>query len=144
MLERAGAVIYTPRERDWQKNEVLVDNDNGRGYVEDDGQFATMGGESNEPMVKLLDTYEAMATKIAGDRGISGAKATRSFINSWTDVSATKDLTSSMIDEGSGQESDPRDNPQEHGQQVLRRALRKQRLDQECHEEWMQHRGSCR
>lgn len=38
MLERAGAVIYTPRERDWQKNEVLVDNDNGRGYVEDDGR----------------------------------------------------------------------------------------------------------
>ncbi len=38
MLERAGAVVYTPRERDWQKNEVLVDNDNGRGYVEDDGR----------------------------------------------------------------------------------------------------------
>lgn len=38
MLERAGAIVYTPRERDWQKNEVLVDNDNGRGYVEDDGR----------------------------------------------------------------------------------------------------------
>ena len=38
MLERAGAVVYTPRERDWQKNEVLVDNDNVRGYVEDDGR----------------------------------------------------------------------------------------------------------
>ncbi|WP_274939726.1 BMP family protein [Chordicoccus furentiruminis] len=70
------------------------------GYATTNGQFATMGGESNEPMVKLLDTYEAMATKIAGDRGISGAKATRSFVNSWTDVSATKDLTSSMIDNG--------------------------------------------
>ena len=27
MLENAGAIIYTPRERDWQKNEVIVDND---------------------------------------------------------------------------------------------------------------------
>src|SRR5574344_946169 len=27
MLERSGAVVYTPRERDWQKNEVIVDND---------------------------------------------------------------------------------------------------------------------
>lgn len=28
MLERAGATVFTPRERDWQKNEVIVDNDN--------------------------------------------------------------------------------------------------------------------
>lgn len=27
MLENAGAVTYTPRERDWQRNEVIVDND---------------------------------------------------------------------------------------------------------------------
>ena len=27
MLERAGAVVFTPRERDWQKAEVIVDND---------------------------------------------------------------------------------------------------------------------
>ena len=27
MLEDAGAIIYSPRERDWQKNEVIVDND---------------------------------------------------------------------------------------------------------------------
>lgn len=27
MLENAGAVVYTPRERDWQRNEVIVDND---------------------------------------------------------------------------------------------------------------------
>lgn len=28
MLEKAGATIFTPRERDWQRNEVIVDNDN--------------------------------------------------------------------------------------------------------------------
>ncbi len=27
MLEQAGAVVFTPRERDWQRNEVIVDND---------------------------------------------------------------------------------------------------------------------
>lgn len=27
MLEKAGAIVFTPRERDWQKNEVIVDND---------------------------------------------------------------------------------------------------------------------
>lgn len=30
MLENAGAVVFTPRERDWQRNEVIVDN-NSRG-----------------------------------------------------------------------------------------------------------------
>lgn len=38
MLERAGAVVYTPRERDWQRNEVIVDNDAEKGYVEDNGR----------------------------------------------------------------------------------------------------------
>ena len=28
MLENAGANVFTPRERDWQRNEVIVDNDN--------------------------------------------------------------------------------------------------------------------
>lgn len=28
MLEKAGAIVFTPRERDWQKNEIIIDNDN--------------------------------------------------------------------------------------------------------------------
>ena len=28
MLQNAGAVVFTPRERDWQKQEIIVDNDN--------------------------------------------------------------------------------------------------------------------
>lgn len=28
MLENAGAVVFSPRERDWQKQEIIVDNDN--------------------------------------------------------------------------------------------------------------------
>ena len=27
MLENAGATVFTPRERDWQKNEIIIDND---------------------------------------------------------------------------------------------------------------------
>ena len=41
MLENAGAVVYTPRERDWQANCVIVDNDKcvyGSKYVEQDGR----------------------------------------------------------------------------------------------------------
>ncbi len=35
MLEKAGAVVFTPRERDWQKEEVIVDNDGmRRNYIE--------------------------------------------------------------------------------------------------------------
>ena len=35
MLENAGAVVFTPRERDWQKEEIIVDNDGSkRNYVE--------------------------------------------------------------------------------------------------------------
>ena len=36
MLENAGAIVYTPRERDMQKNEVIVDNDykNASVYLE--------------------------------------------------------------------------------------------------------------
>ncbi|MBE6280695.1 MAG: xanthan lyase [Bacteroides sp.] len=34
MLEKAGAVVFTPRERDWQRHEVIVDNDGNGTYQE--------------------------------------------------------------------------------------------------------------
>lgn len=43
MLENAGACVFTPRERDWQKNEVIVDNDTPEAsgqYTETNGKFA--------------------------------------------------------------------------------------------------------
>ena len=70
------------------------------GYTTEDGKFAVTGGQSNDPMVKLMDTYEAMAIQVASDRGIEDAEATRAFVDSWTDVSATKDRIASMIDNG--------------------------------------------
>lgn len=46
MLENAGAVVFTPRERDWKKNEVIVDN-GGRGYVEDSGKETWKTAQEN-------------------------------------------------------------------------------------------------
>ncbi|MBO5187601.1 MAG: xanthan lyase [Prevotella sp.] len=43
MLENAGAVVFTPRERDWQKNEIIVDNDDfarGTNYIEINSQYS--------------------------------------------------------------------------------------------------------
>ena len=38
MLQNAGAVVFTPRERDWQRNEFIVDNDTPEtGYSETNG-----------------------------------------------------------------------------------------------------------
>lgn len=35
MMEKAGAIVFSPRERSWQKNEVIVDNDTkSSGYKE--------------------------------------------------------------------------------------------------------------
>lgn len=47
MLENAGAVVFTPRERDWQKNEVIVDNDmgdNDGAYQEVDSKYEWESG----------------------------------------------------------------------------------------------------
>jgi hypothetical protein len=41
MLQNAGAVVFTPRERDWQRNEFIVDNDTPEtGYSETNGHNA--------------------------------------------------------------------------------------------------------
>lgn len=36
MLENSGAVVFTPRERDWQTEEIIIDNGSG-GYQETNG-----------------------------------------------------------------------------------------------------------
>lgn len=43
MLENAGAVVLLPRERDFQKNEVIVDNDSGNGFYSETGPWADSG-----------------------------------------------------------------------------------------------------
>lgn len=43
MLENAGAVVYTPRERNWQNNEVVIDNDAPEkdGLYKEEGRWHT-------------------------------------------------------------------------------------------------------
>ena len=45
MLEKAGAIVFSPRERDWQDHEAVIDNDtrrsaDGSRYVETNGLYA--------------------------------------------------------------------------------------------------------
>lgn len=45
MLEKAGGVVFTPRERDWQKNEIVIDNDRIHSYqCEADGKITLAMG----------------------------------------------------------------------------------------------------
>ena len=69
------------------------------GYATENGNFAVMGGESNGPMVQLMDTYDAAAKAVCEERGIEFT-TTRSFVNTWTDVSSTKSMADQMIDNG--------------------------------------------
>lgn len=69
------------------------------GYATENGNFAVMGGESNAPMVKLMDTYDAAAKAVCEERGLEFT-TTRSFVNTWSDVSATKAMADQMIDNG--------------------------------------------
>ncbi|MCR5820471.1 MAG: hypothetical protein K6F94_05960 [Bacteroidaceae bacterium] len=49
MLENSGAIVFSPRERDWQRNEVIVDNDlpikDGK-YLEANGRHLWAMGDS--------------------------------------------------------------------------------------------------
>ncbi len=47
MLENAGAIVLMPKERDWNLNEVIVDNDTNRdGYKEYNGRYSWEKGDS--------------------------------------------------------------------------------------------------
>jgi hypothetical protein len=60
MLEHAGAVVYTPRERDTQRREVIVDNDqpnrHGR-YIEQGSKKATWQTADGKGFAHVRSTY---------------------------------------------------------------------------------------
>ncbi len=70
------------------------------GEVSPKGQFATIGGFPNDAMEKLLDVYEHVSVDRAKARGLSGAKATRAYANSWDNVALGKQMGESMIANG--------------------------------------------
>ena len=61
MLENAGAVVFTPRERDWQPHEAIVDNDtpraNGSIYYEDNNRRSPWQTTSNTGFAYRRATY---------------------------------------------------------------------------------------
>lgn len=59
MLERAGAYVYTPRERDTQVHEVLVDNDtpNGSVYLEKNSRKAHWQQAASKGFAYYKQTY---------------------------------------------------------------------------------------
>ena len=73
MLEKAGANVFMPRERDWQRNEVIVDNDDSQkpNYVETNTmsrwQNAEVAGFSwkQETYVDGDNPFEAGTTRMA-------------------------------------------------------------------------------
>jgi len=88
MLERAGANVYTPRERDWQRNEVIVDNDNSAAYhyVEQNGEhawrttaykgFAQLKTVYNDGENPFVDGSARQAQAVKSD----GAKSTITYL----------------------------------------------------------------
>ena len=82
MLENAGAVVFSPRERDWQKNEIIVDNDHSKksgSYQETNGNnawkntgvagFALHGGtykDNENPFVAGTSRMVSTTKKVKG------------------------------------------------------------------------------
>ncbi len=61
MLQNAGAVVYTPRERDTQKQEVIVDNDTQKGssfYLEVKSRKARWEKAESNGFAQLKPTYQ--------------------------------------------------------------------------------------
>lgn len=78
MLQNAGAIVFTPRERDWQKHEVIVDNDDaikGQNYVE------TVSGKKwkagNQPGFAAKKAFYSDGENPFTDGTVRKAKATK-------------------------------------------------------------------
>lgn len=88
MLENAGAVVFSPRERDTQVNEVIVDNDRpktGGQYREDSGP--RKWGDAGTGFAQLRETYRDMQNPfIDGTARRVDAQAETNMVSSitWT------------------------------------------------------------
>ncbi len=60
MLENAGAVVYTPRDRNWQNREVIVDNDapEKNGLYEEKGRWSTSDSAGFAHLKDIYYTYD--------------------------------------------------------------------------------------
>lgn len=69
MLENAGAVVWMPRERDWQTNEVVIDNDNPQVYR------CTSDGFSVSPLTAAREYNESGDWTPTGMHGFANSRA---------------------------------------------------------------------
>ena len=87
MLQNAGAIVFTPRERDWQKNEMIVDNDNPQKYYMETGWknkwsdteakgFAYRNGTYNDGENPFQNGTARMATAVSRKSGTCGISYT--------------------------------------------------------------------
>lgn len=86
MLENAGASVFSPRERDWQKNEVVVDNDDANaasGYKEDniqqrwtDAGTEGFGGSPNDRLYGSANPFTWGTTRKAKTATVPTCTAT--------------------------------------------------------------------
>ena len=87
MLQNAGAIVFTPRERDWQKNEIIVDNDNPQKYYMETGWknkwsdtetkgFAYRNGTYNDGENPFQNGTARMATAVSRKSGTCGISYT--------------------------------------------------------------------
>ncbi len=86
MLENAGAIVYSPRERDWQKHEVVIDND-----------FPQRGGLYREIHGRHEWTTTGTGFGWNGDVLFDGENPFETGSISMTDAQTDKQMASSVV-----------------------------------------------
>lgn len=88
MLENAGAIVFTPRERDWQRSEIVIDNDDykpGTKYIEVNfgNEWKTAGGKgfSNRHTQTLTDGQNPFESGTARMAKTTGRKKKASIVS---------------------------------------------------------------
>lgn len=78
MLENAGAVVYTARERDWQTNSVTVKN-GGKGYREDGSWSTHTAGGYSEDSILILPRNHKVQSRTARTGNGPGTQMSTAF-----------------------------------------------------------------
>lgn len=89
MLENSGAIVYTPRERDWQPRSVIVDNDlilDASQYLEgpaNKGAWSVVQGGYLQRNGHFVDRENPFADGTARETGTSGSRDKATAVAKW-------------------------------------------------------------
>ena len=78
MLENAGAVVYTARERDWQTNSVIIKSGQ-KGYREDGSWFTHTAGGYSEDSIRILPDSNKVNSRTARTGNGPGTQMSTAF-----------------------------------------------------------------